>query len=259
VCCNEVCGLDPFCCDTSWDSLCVDSAKENCSPTGCGYATHNCLVTGSAGCTATDCCNLVCALDSFCCDNSWDSICVDEAEEFCLTANCGATAHGCFTTGAAGCSDPECCESVCASDPFCCDTSWDSLCVGGANDLCGDSSCPNAAHACNTTGTPGCANETCCNAVCAIDPFCCDVQWDGICVDEAIDLGCASPKSCDADIFPVPNGDGTVGPGDLGQLLSQWGPCPAPCSADLFPVVIPDGVVGPGDLGQLLSEWGQCN
>jgi hypothetical protein len=64
--------------------------------------------------------------------------------------------------------------------------------------------------------------------------------------------------ACAADIFPIGNGDGAVGPGDLGQLLSKWGTCPAPCSADLFPVGAPDGVVGPGDLGQLLSAWGQC-
>jgi len=63
---------------------------------------------------------------------------------------------------------------------------------------------------------------------------------------------------CPADIFPVGAGDGIVGPGDLGQLLSKWGPCSAPCPADLFPVGAPDGIVGPGDLGQLLSKWGQC-
>jgi hypothetical protein len=63
---------------------------------------------------------------------------------------------------------------------------------------------------------------------------------------------------CPADIFPVGAADGIVGPGDLGQLLSKWGPCSAPCPADLFPVGAPDAIVGPGDLGQLLSKWGQC-
>jgi hypothetical protein len=69
-----------------------------------------------------------------------------------------------------------------------------------------------------------------------------------------------STPPCPADIFPVGagSGDGAVGPGDLGQLLSQWGPCASPCPADLFPVASPDGNVGPGDLGQLLSQWGQC-
>jgi hypothetical protein len=64
-------------------------------------------------------------------------------------------------------------------------------------------------------------------------------------------------RFCQADLFPQGSGDGDVGPGDLGQLLSQWGPCPG-CCEDLFPVNAPDGVVGPGDLAQLLSQWGPC-
>jgi hypothetical protein len=47
-------------------------------------------------------------------------------------------------------------------------------------------------------GTPGCQNEECEAAVCAIDPFCCDVFWDGICAAEANDI-------CAGDICePVP-------------------------------------------------------
>jgi hypothetical protein len=65
-------------------------------------------------------------------------------------------------------------------------------------------------------------------------------------------------RSCDADIAPPSCGDGVVGPGDLGQLLSQWGVCSPPCGADLFPAGSGDGVVGPGDLGHLLSQWGVC-
>ena len=43
--------------------------------------------------------------------------------------------------------------------------------------LCGD--CVEA------NGTPGCENGDCEAAVCAVDSFCCDVFWDGICADEA--------------------------------------------------------------------------
>jgi len=32
---------------------------------------------------------------------------------------------------------------------------------------------------------PGCATATCCNAVCAVDRFCCDVTWDSFCASEA--------------------------------------------------------------------------
>ncbi len=43
----------------------------------------------------------------------------------------------CEANGTPGCDDPECCEIVCAIDPFCCDQNWDSICAGEAADLCG--------------------------------------------------------------------------------------------------------------------------
>ena len=43
----------------------------------------------------------------------------------------------CFEAHAGlGCSDPGCENLVCAIDPFCCNTLWDSNCVSLANDLC---------------------------------------------------------------------------------------------------------------------------
>lgn len=50
------------------------------------------------------------------------------------------------------------------------------------------------------------------------------------------------------------DGDGSVGPADLGILLSTWGACddPAGCPADLTG----DGAVTSRDLGQLLAAWG---
>lgn len=40
-------------------------------------------------------------------------------------------------------------------------------------------------HPCNETGPPGCDDSQCQNFVCAIDPYCCSVAWDGICVAQA--------------------------------------------------------------------------
>ena len=45
-------------------------------------------------------------------------------------------------------------------------------------------------------------------------------------------------------------GDGSVGPADLAELLSNWGPC-ASCPADFDD----DGSVGPADLAALLANW----
>jgi hypothetical protein len=71
--------------------------------------------------------------------------------------------------------------------------------------------------------------------------------------------------SCPADIFPqATGGDGVIGPGDLAQLLAQWGNCPGSglCSGDISPTFAAgggDGVVGPADLAQMLSTWGICS
>ncbi len=49
---------------------------------------------------------------------------------------------------------------------------------------CGD---PASGDCCDPlgTGSRSCDNAACCNAVCAIDPFCCDVEWDGFCAGTA--------------------------------------------------------------------------
>ncbi|MCI0365864.1 MAG: hypothetical protein L0219_18550, partial [Phycisphaerales bacterium] len=38
----------------------------------------------------------------------------------------------CTGAGSAGCNNAACCSAVCAVDPFCCETLWDSLCAAQA-------------------------------------------------------------------------------------------------------------------------------
>jgi hypothetical protein len=35
--------------------------------------------------------------------------------------------------------------------------------------------------------TPGCSDPVCQAIVCGLDPFCCEVAWDGICAEEAVE------------------------------------------------------------------------
>jgi hypothetical protein len=51
---------------------------------------------------------------------------------------CGAPGAGdcCEAHETPYCDDQDCCEFICAFDPFCCDTEWDSLCADQANDEC---------------------------------------------------------------------------------------------------------------------------
>jgi len=48
--------------------------------------------------------------------------------------------------------------------------------------------CGNGNDCCASYRTPGCSDVDCCNTVCAVDPFCCTVAWDGICAGEAASL-----------------------------------------------------------------------
>ena len=63
-----------------------------------------------------------------------------------------------------------------------------------ASEVCGDCLIAN--------GTPGCQNGDCEAAVCAVDPFCCDVFWDGLCAFEA-DTICVDGGLCVAPALPL--------------------------------------------------------
>ncbi len=96
-------------------------------------------------------------------------------------------------------------------------------------------------------GTPGCEDGACCATVCAVDPFCCKMQWDGICAAEA--KGLCADICCTGDV----NGDGVVDGADLGILLANWGSLQS-VPGDLNGDCIVDGA----DLGILLAQWGPC-
>lgn len=61
-----------------------------------------------------------------------------------------------------------------------------------------DPNCPGAGDCRQAHPTPGCADETCCNLVCADLPACCDVAWSQACADHA-DLVCPPPPPCTLD------------------------------------------------------------
>lgn len=52
--------------------------------------------------------------------------------------------------------------------------------------------CTAGGHACCTTGGPGCTDSTVAACVCAIDPFCCETQWDAQCIAGISQYGCGS-------------------------------------------------------------------
>lgn len=81
-----------------------------------------------------------------------------------------------------GCDDADCCSSVCAADPLCCEIDWDVDCVIAAEQIC-IGLCGAAVNgSCFVPhDTPSCDDEECCETICAVDAFCCDVRWDFSC------------------------------------------------------------------------------
>ncbi len=138
-CTEAICAVDSFCCSTAWDSTCVAHVDTYCA-SGCGGASS----CGSDLCTVSQaaqdplcgpCAASVCGGDSFCCNEAggaWDSYCVSLASEDpnCAAECSGGCAHDECTAGgplAESCSI--CATTVCATDPYCCTTDWDSYCV----------------------------------------------------------------------------------------------------------------------------------
>ncbi len=136
------------------------------------------------------------------------------------TGGCDALAGDCCDvagTTTPGCSDDACCATVCACDPFCCSDRWDAGCAtfgfqgsgcGAAllcQDACAECGNPFAGDCCSDlgTGTPFCSDATCCAAVCACDPFCCEVEWDVGCATSNNDRSCGADIQC-ADLCREP-------------------------------------------------------
>jgi hypothetical protein len=177
-----------------------------------------CIPNGGLGCDDPVCQDAVCAVDPFCCSIAWDTICAGEAASLCgdLCGGGGGTCPPssndcCFPGSGPGCADTACCEAVCAVDGFCCSVAWDGICAGEAGSLCpdlcaGSTPCGNSTNDCCAAGAgPGCSDAACCEAVCAIDPFCCSVAWDSICAGEAQGL-CFELCGGDCDTTCPPGG-----------------------------------------------------
>ena len=268
ACCAAVCDFDNYCCLTTWDSVCVSEALELCS--NCGeLAAGSCFFTHiNPSCDNASCCATVCAADPFCCNNQWDNLCANAAVTLC--PNCGDAETGsCYIVhDTPFCDNAVCCESVCAADPFCCNTEWDSFCSNAAITNCAGCGNPNALSCYEPHATPYCADAACCNLVCAADPFCCNNQWDFSCSGAAVTncAGCGNPSSGNClQVHPTPYcADAAcctqVCDIDPYCCNSQWDSfcvnesnafCPA-CPTDFNN----DGNTNAADLSILLGGWG---
>ena len=103
-----VCALDPYCCETAWDGICVQECVEDCG--GCGPCVPDCTgkVCGDDGCGGT--CG-ACEGDSLCCGGGClPLICTIENEHgVCHGPTVCANGQG---TCAAKAPDPEVCNGL---------------------------------------------------------------------------------------------------------------------------------------------------
>ncbi len=102
-CCQLVCDLDPFCCETDptwpgrgaprWDPWCVEHARVLCpgTPTDlCGNPNAGPCEEShpeTIGCSNQACCEAVCSVEPTCCTTQWDALCAATAIEVCLPAD----------------------------------------------------------------------------------------------------------------------------------------------------------------------------
>lgn len=291
-----VCAIDPFCCRTAWDSICVALVES----LGCGSCSPSC-----EGALAVDfgtvyqtgsLCSLFPAHFSACegaaptltisgaCAGSGDPAmkfgtglphsaaitrCIDLAGtaapvlSFSWTKQSGtlgpaiavsagdgpfqsiwsapvAYAGGCTTTSISLASWRD------AGPLRLRFSSGSSIANGSGFDdiVIGDA--PAGPHDCCTEGIPGCSDADVEACVCAIDPWCCEVEWDAICVAEAEYFGCADCGLC-ADAFTTGFG-ASFAPGPVctvfpGLFASCEGTGPylglsGPCAGDNDPALI---------------------
>jgi len=242
----------------------------------CGEVDESCKTKDTPGCPGCACEACVCAMDAWCCETSWDSLCVQECEFDCDGPPCSqycfpdCVGKNCGNDGCGG-TCGECAEgTVCDPNGYKC---WECSCEGKqcGEDECGNScgecegeaSCNNGVcvpKGCAPLEGPGCGGCDCEDCVCAIDSYCCDTMWDsicaGICGDDCDGCPCAPDclfKECGGD-----GCDGSCGECPEGQACDMAGLCCDPqcegkdCGPDGC-----DGECGTCDEG-FLCEEGVC-
>jgi hypothetical protein len=101
----------------------------------------------------------------------------------------------CASADMPGCAADTTIEAcVCAEDSYCCEEAWDGLCVQAVSEL-GCGTCPdlppdNSEPCCEAHSTTGCVDTMISDCVCAEDSYCCDVEWDELCVANVDQHGC---------------------------------------------------------------------
>ncbi|WP_437971699.1 hypothetical protein WMF04_21380 [Sorangium sp. So ce260] len=203
-CAQAVCAADPYCCNNEWDRMCVEAAEQTCGVVCQDSCAHDlCSPGGALDSQCDPCVSAVCAADPYCCNNSWDRSCVEQAVNTCGLTCTQACSHDLCTAGEV--LDPACdpcAQAVCAADPYCCNNAWDARCVDQAAAACG-LSCGCSHDVCDTGAALDASCDWCVSEVCAQDPYCCNNAWDDRCVGTANNV-CGLTCSFDPTVAALP-------------------------------------------------------
>ena len=190
---------------------------KQCGPDGCGGLCGECAdgaLCDDFGqcpcqpkCTGKECgpdtCGGLCGTckDPLICNNQGQCACLPLCEgKECGTDGCGGSCGMCpdnWECIAGKCKSPckpECLGKECGPDG-----------CGGICGKCGPEEicyeeigyCAKQSDGCEPSEIPGCGGCLCEDCVCGMDPFCCEVAWDGICVDLCYQCGgCGCVPNC---------------------------------------------------------------
>lgn len=150
---------------------------------GSGGGGSCCSPQNTPSCNPTEVAQCVCQFDAYCCNTEWDELCVEQVTSLGC-GSCGAGGSGGFGGGGMG---------GFGGGPI---GGFGGGGMGGfgggpVGGFGGTGGGP-AGNCCVPTSTPSCSNPSVAQCVCQVDPFCCQVQWDSLCVSEVESLGCGS-------------------------------------------------------------------
>ena len=153
-----------------------------------------------------------------CCYNN--GLCTVTDEWQCVDVLNGTYQGDGTTCAGSNCAPPPPTGACCLDDGTCVETTHpdcnnQSGHYQGDHTQCSHVNCPQpspcgpgAGDCYSTNHTPGCEDTDCCETVCALDPYCCDVEWDHYCVNLA-NHNCTPPTPpCSPIVEDFENGDG---------------------------------------------------
>lgn len=152
-CVTQICATSPGCCTFNFSGTCAHSPcvtggnlHANCDP--CVNQICNAMPSccSSNGWWTSSCKNAVTSIcGKSCSTGTWSQTCVDKVNTTCgafCQQDTGCAHDKCYEGGKLAAACDPCVGKICAADPYCCNTAWDSICVDEVNSLCGKNCAP---------------------------------------------------------------------------------------------------------------------